>query len=145
MNNVKLKRKDAQDLVTWLTETVLDREADLEHLQEIANQRFWSLKIEPPTPGRVERLVRSALRAYETNFFQHTLEKLSLECRTQIDALLITSEPEETDNTKEKTTFKTSKFHFLNSEPGRASLNSLLTEITKLQHLRQIGLPKNLF
>ena len=137
--------KDAQNLVTWLIETVLDREADLAHLQEIACQRFWSLKIEPPTPGRVERLVRSALRTYETNFFQQTLEKLSPECRSQIDALLITSEADETDNAPEKTTFKASKFHFLNSEPGRASLNSLLTEISKLQTLRQIGLPKNLF
>ncbi len=138
--------KDAQDLVNWLIETVLDQEADLEHLKEVASQRFWSLKIEPPPSGRVERLVRSALRTYETKFFQQTLQKLSPECRTQMDALLITSEPDETDKTQqEKTTFKVSKFHFLNSEPGRASLNSLLTEITKLQSLRQIGLPKNLF
>lgn len=92
--------KDAQELISWLIENVLDKEVDLEHLQEIACQRFWSLKIEPPTPGRVERLVRSALRTYETNFFQQTLDKLSLECRTQIDALLITSEAETTDNTK---------------------------------------------
>ena len=137
--------KDAQDLVNWLIATVLDKEADLEHLKDIACQRFWSLKIEPPTSGRVERLVRSALRTYETNFFQQILQKLSPECRTQIDALLITSEQDEADNTQGKTTFKASKFHFLNSEPGRASLNSLLTEITKLQSLRQIELPKNLF
>ena len=141
----KAKVKDAQDLITWLIANVLDKEVDLEHLKEIANQRFWSLKIQPPPPNRVERLVRSALRTYETNFFQQTLDKLSPQCRTQIDALLITSEPEETDNTKEKTTFKASKFHFLNSEPGRASLNSLLTEIAKLPTLRQIRLPKNLF
>ena len=137
--------KDAQDLVNWLIENVLEREANLEHLKEIACQRLWSLKIEPPTPGRVERLVRSALCTYETKFFQQTLQQLSPECRTQIDALLITSEPDGTDNTQEKTTFKASKFHFLNSEPGRASLNSLLTEISKLQSLRQIGLPATLF
>ncbi|MDJ0575698.1 MAG: Tn3 family transposase [Xenococcaceae cyanobacterium MO_234.B1] len=141
----KAKVKDAQDLITWLIANVLDKEVDLEHLKEIANQRFWSLKIQPPPPNRVERLVRSALHTYETNFFQQTLDKLSPQCLTQIDALLITSEGDETDNTKEKTTFKASKFHFLNSEPGRVSLNSLLTEIAKLQTLRQIGLPKNLF
>ena len=139
----KATLKDAQDLVNWLIETVLEQSANIEHLKEIANQRFWSLKIQPPPPGRVERLVRSALRTYETKFFQQTLQQLSPECRTQIDALLITSEPDGTDNTQEKTTFKASKFHFLNSEPGRASLNSLLTEISKLQSLRQIGLLKN--
>ena len=137
--------KDAQELISWLIENVLNQDVNLEHLQEIANERFWDFKIQPPPPNRIERLVRSALRTYETNFFQQTLEKLSPECRTQIDALLITSEADETDNASEKTTFKASKFHFLNSEPGRASLNSLLTEVTKLQHLHQIGLPKNLF
>jgi TnpA family transposase len=121
--------KDAQELISWLIENVLDKEVDLEHLKEIANQRFWSLKIQPPPPNRVERLVRSALRTYETKFFQQTLDKLSPQCRTQINALLITSEAEATDNTKEKTTFKASKFHFLNSEP--VNLLKLKSELSK--------------
>jgi hypothetical protein len=36
-------------------------------------------------------------------------------------------------------------FHYLNSSPGRVSLNSLLSEISKLQHLRRIELPDDLF
>ncbi|MEN9567712.1 MAG: hypothetical protein RLZZ69_2908, partial [Cyanobacteriota bacterium] len=33
--------------------------------------RFRELQIEPPTRGRVERLIRSAIALYETDFAEH--------------------------------------------------------------------------
>jgi hypothetical protein len=138
--------KDAKEMVDWLIKKVLAMEPDLSHLKIIVEQEFRELKIEPPTPGRIERIIKSAVRTYETNFFEITLQKLSVDCRTQIDALLITSDTqdEEALSLTEPTT-KTSLFHYLNSDPGRVSLDSLLSEITKLQHLRKIGLPDDLF
>lgn len=142
----KASVKDAKQMVDWLINFVLAAEADLEHLKVIVEQRFLQLKIEPPTPGRVERLIKSALRTYETNFFETTLSKLPSNCRAQIDALLITNDTsEEETQTSSDPSVKVSLFHYLNSDPSRASLDSLLSEITKLQHLRQIGLPNNLF
>lgn len=73
----KAKVSDAQALVDWLSENVLPREAELEHLKEIVKERFRDLKIEPPTPGRIERLIRSALQLYEGQFFSSALQKLS--------------------------------------------------------------------
>lgn len=66
-------------------------------------------------------------------------------CRSAIDALLLASELAETANVEEDSLTKTSLFRSLNSSPGRVSLNSLLGEISKLQHLRQISLPEDLF
>ena len=142
----KASVKDAKQMVDWLINSVLASEVDLEHLKVVVEQQFLHLKIEPPTPGRIERLIKSALRTYETNFFEATLKKLSSDCCAQIDALLTTSDTgdEENQSDSEEIT-KTSLFNYLNSDPGRASLDSFLSEITKLQHLRQIGLPDDLF
>ena len=141
----KAQVKDAKALVHWLVENVVHREAELEPLKEIVIERFRDLKIEPLTLGRIERLIRSALNIYENQLFQSTLKKLSPECRTAIDVLLQTSDVAETANTSEDTPTKTSLFRYLNSSPNRATLNSLLAEISKLQQLRSLGLPDNLF
>jgi hypothetical protein len=125
----------SQTLFDWLVEQVLPHEANLEHLKKIVAERFLNLKVEPPTEGRIERLIRSAIHTYETHFFQTIHLHLSAESRTGIDILLETSDLEEENSTKP------SLFQYLNSEPGRASLDNLLSEITKLEHLipRSLG------
>jgi len=137
----KAKVSDARAVVEWLIEKVLVTETSLEHLHEIVKGQFLSLKIEPPTNGRIERLIRSALRTFETNFFESIRQKLSAETCLNIDKLLDTSATEE----EEQSTIKISLFRYLNSDPGKASLDSLFNEISKLEQLRQIGLPENLF
>lgn len=210
----KASVKDAQQMVDWLIAFALAESVDAEHLKVLVEQRFVQLKIEPPTPGRIERLIKSALRTSETRFFETTLAKLSSSCRAQIDALLVTSErsdeypeqnsvsegssrvsSEEETFTSSESTIKPSPdiessdyvvpspsdiesssdttpsrknesrheldespiynhpaiaqrpslFRQLNSEPGRATVDNLLSEITKLHHLRNIGLPDDLF
>ncbi len=137
--------KDASAMVDWLVREILHTEAELEHLKEIVYQRFQLLKIEPPTPGRIERLVRSARKTYETQFFSRTFSQLSPSCRTAIDKLLSMSETTSTTEQEGDDLPKSSLFHSLNSSPGRVSLNSLLSEVSKLQYLRQISLPEDLF
>lgn len=137
----KAKVSDARAVVEWLIEKVLVTEASLEHLHEIVKGQFLSLKIEPPTEGRIERLIRSALRTFETNFFESIRQKLSAQTCINIDKLLDTSATEE----EEQSTVKISLFRYLNSDPGKASLDSLFSEISKLEQLRQIGLPENMF
>lgn len=132
--------QDAQAMVNWLIEHLLPQELNIVHLKVEVEKRFRELKVEPPTPGRVERIIRSAIRTYETRFFASTLNKLSPQSRTQIDRLLKTSETPE-----ENSALKTSLFHSLNAEPGRVSLSSFLDEIAKLDRLRQVALPENLF
>ena len=55
---------DAEELASWLLEEVAPQEYDAVRLKEAAYARLRALKIEPPTPGRVDRLVRSSLRSY---------------------------------------------------------------------------------
>lgn len=142
----KASVKDAKQMVDWLIKSVLTESLDFSYLKVIVEQRFLQLKIEAPTPGRIERLIKSALRTYETNFFETTRSKLPANCCIQIDALLITSDTsEEETQTDSESTTKASLFHYLNSDPGRATVANFFQEIIKLQHLRQIGLPDDLF
>ncbi len=136
---------DTSALVDWLVREILPTEADVEKLIEIVYQRFQALQIDPPTPGRIERLVRSARKTYEIDFCQRTISQLSPSCPTAIDALLCTSFSTATTDSEGDSKPQASLFHYLNSDPGRVSLNSLLTEISKLQHLRRIELPDDLF
>ena len=47
---------DAEELASWLLEEVAPQEYDAVRLKEAAYARLRALKIEPPTPGRVDRL-----------------------------------------------------------------------------------------
>ncbi len=108
---------DAKAISNWLTENVLTVEAELEHLKEIVYQRFRDLKIEPLTPGRIERLIRSAKRTYETEFFAQTLSKLSPSCRTAIDTLLKTTEATSPPENEGDESSQTSLFKYLSASP----------------------------
>ncbi len=84
--------KDAEDLTAWLETQVLAYELKLESLELAARERLRHLKIEPPTPERLERIVRSAIRRFEDNFCEKSAEKLSSSVRTKLDELLETKD-----------------------------------------------------
>jgi hypothetical protein len=50
--------------------------------------RCRALQIEPPTPDRIERIVRGAVRAYEDRFLATIHGRLAPEVRDRLDALL---------------------------------------------------------
>lgn len=120
---------------------VLPLDSQIEQLKDVVKERLRSLKIEPPTPERVERLICSATHTYEENFCASIWAQLSAETISKIDALL------STDNAigDEQTQSKQSDFNNLKTDPGRTGLDSLLKEIDKLQCIRQLRLPENLF
>lgn len=138
--------EDTNQMTAWLVQQVLGQEQDAEQLVVLVQERFRSLHIEPPTTARIDRLIRSALRTYETNFFSNILQKLPSETLVQIDALLSTTDTIDsggtTNNSDARQTFT---FHNLKTDPGRVGLESVLTEVTKLQSLRQLALPSDLF
>jgi hypothetical protein len=56
---------------------------------DVVYRRFLrELKVEPPTPDRIERLIRSAIHTYEEQFFQATLQKLPPTTPAKLDALI---------------------------------------------------------
>ena len=129
-------------------EQVLGYEQDIEHLEALVIQKFRSLRIEPPTQLRINRLIRSALRTYEKNFFSSTLQKFSMETKIQIDALLGTIDSTDSISEQKTTINKTSivdvTFSDLKADPGRVGLESLLSE-SKLLCTRHLALPSKVF
>ncbi len=142
--------KDAIALSAWLETQVLAYELKLESIYIAAYNRLRSLKIEPPTPERLERIVRSAIRRFEDNFCDSTAQQLSTSVRQKLDELLETASEDndseellDTDSTSPHNT--PSPLAILKSDPGRLGMNSLISEAAKLKQLRQLELPDNLF
>lgn len=129
----------------WLIKEVLPHEQKFELLVETVYQRWRELQIEPPTSGRIERLIRSAISQYESDFCYHTLSVLSKETLAEIDILLTTEHSLNTEEKQDCLKLKTSEFAFLKTDPGPVGLESFLTEIEKLKRIRSIGLSLNLF
>jgi TnpA family transposase len=133
------RASDLKTVFNWLVRQVLPHERDVENLRLIVEGRLIQLKIEPPQRSRIERLIRSALHQSESHFFETIYQKITRQSRVELDTLLETSDLENEANSQ------FSLFYYLNSEPGRATLDSFLSEITKLEHLRKIGLSNDLF
>ncbi len=96
---------------------------------------------------RVERIIRAAVRAYEDRLYAAVHDRLSPDMRSQLDAMLQPIDPE--DGASEASVAHegraTAPLTFLRGDPGRASVNSLRGELARLDAIRQIGLPADLF
>src|SRR6266545_1834492 len=139
---------DANALTQWLSEQVLPQERDYEHLKVAVYRRCRELQIEPPTPERIDRLVRSATRTYEENFCAEILSRLSPENQTILDAFLQPAPGEESDQNKggeSSSDLQRTVWQALKADPGRASTDTMFEEIAKLERLRTLKLPSNLF
>ena len=143
------KVTDGEEMVDWLKAEIIPNEQRIEPITEFVYQRFRELQIEPPTKGRVERLVRSAMAQHEADFCQQTLNKLTTQIIEQIDILLSTEDREESEKAESieqsGRKIKMSDFALLKTDPGAVGLESFLTEIEKLKLIRQVGLPADLF
>lgn len=137
---------DAEEMVDWLKAEIIPNEQRIEPITEIVYQRFRELQIEPPTEGRVERLIKSAIASHETDFCNQTFSKLTTQTLEKIDILLTTNEIEDSESGKSPAEkLRTSDFAFLKTDPGAVGLGSFLTEIEKLKRIRAVSLPTNLF
>ena len=140
---------DSEQMRDWLVKEILPSEQKFEAIREIVSQRWRELQLEPPTTPQVERLIRSAIHQYETNFCNQTLSRLTPSIIEQIDILLTTEEKTETEESESEKLppgkLKASDFAFLKTDPGAVGLGSFLTEIEKLKLIRSVGLPPDLF
>ena len=93
----------------------------------------------------MKRLIQSALRQYELQFFQQVVAQLSVECCQKLDKLL--ENEDESQTQPEAKTDGNRALHLLDLklDPGRAGVNSILTEVNRLEKLRAISIPNCLF
>jgi hypothetical protein len=135
---------DGQALITWLCEHVLVTPRRPEHLKEVVDQRCRELHIEPPTLERIDRLIGSAVHLFDTRLGDQVLQWLSATIQPHLDALLAPAEtPEASPGSPPEP--DQALLHELRADPGRATLENLFREIAKLEQVRAVQLPADLF
>ena len=130
---------DAEKLASWLATAAAGRERDPAIARARLIGRCREERIEPPTPGRVDRIVRSGLRQADLEISARIARRLSASTTQRIEDLVAAGEHDEEDDPAE------SALALVKSVPGNVSLESMLTEIRKLRTVRAIGLPAGLF
>jgi hypothetical protein len=139
---------DSRALQQWLQNQVLVCGMSLENLKTTALKRLRSLRIESPTTERLNRIVNSAFRSFEQHFFRVTAQKLTTATQEKLDALLQTrnKNPRKwpSDHTKSPDGLP-APLVVLKADMGAATVETLQQEAFKLEQLRQLKLPMDLF
>jgi TnpA family transposase len=137
---------DGEALTEWLRDHAVSDSRDIAELTSALEQQCWALKIEPPAADRIERIVRAALRAHDERFCNEIHSRLLPATRTRLDALLspATTNPKLATSDDPDSHIPAVLMH-VRSDPGGPSVNSLQTELAKLDLVRKLGLPADLF
>ena len=139
---------DAEALGAWLRDTVVVETRDLDHLAERLEERCRALRIEPPSPDRIERILRSAVRTYEDRLHATLHARLPPAVRERLDALLRPPPGgAEADGTDEPVASAGARalLNFVRGDPGKAGVASVTRELERLEVIRSVGLPSSLF
>jgi TnpA family transposase len=136
---------DGETLVTWLCAQILPTTRRPEHVKEAVMQRCRALRIEPPTPERLDRLIRSAVHREDTRVGTAILHRLSVTTQGQLEVLLGPAESPASDPDAPTATLAHTRLQELRADPGRATLDNLFQEIAKLERIRALQLPPTLF
>ena len=139
---------DAEALGAWLRDDAVARTRDPGELAAEVEARCRALRIEPPTPDRVARIIRGAVRAYEDRRYAMIHSRLLPDVRIRLDALLEPVGLKGAENIEDETVLEgrtDAPLIHLRVGPGRASVASLRDELARLGAIRQLGLPADLF
>src|SRR5215510_6508285 len=129
----------------WLRKEVVPWDHDARHLQDAVHAWYRSRLFEPPTGGRIERLVRSAVRTHETEICGGIAAQLLPSTRKAMDALIDSSIASDDQDADEGADWRSTPFSVLKTDPGRVSLKSVLRELEKLRQIETLELPAHLF
>ncbi len=130
---------DADDLAGWLASGYAQEERRYELVRDALLAELRSRSIEPPAPDRVERIVRSGLRQAEKTLVSRISGRLPGEVRARLLALV---SADEGDGDSEA---DLGLLALIKAATGNVSLASMLTEVSRLEAVRAIGLPDGLF
>ena len=136
----RMTKEDKEIVKQWLVDEVLPHAPHFEALKDQLNRHLQHLQFERPSAKELTRLIYSANRTHEQLFCHSIASRIPAQASHKLDALLSTE-----TTLEDETQFRQSVFNRLKSDPGRLGLKSLLREIGKLENIRQIDLPDNLF
>ncbi|MBV8317524.1 MAG: DUF4158 domain-containing protein, partial [Planctomycetaceae bacterium] len=137
---------DAEALGDWLRDQAAVVGAVPDHLVARLEARCRELAIEPPSVDRVERLVRAAIRAHEERLYARIRDRLTPEARARLEALLQPASDAESDSDGDGQPGAAPALLLrLRGDPGRPSLAGVQAELARLELVRRVGLPADLF
>jgi TnpA family transposase len=131
--------EDANELSEWLFRNIPCY--DREKVKLSALKRLRDIKLVPPTNDRMDRIISSTIKKYENNLFYSIQNSLPNETLLLIDELINNLSLMD-DSNELKTTIT---FNELRSDPGRIGLESIFNEVKKLQMIKRLNIPDNLF
>jgi Domain of unknown function (DUF4158) len=137
---------DAALLEDWLRYQVAAVGAVPDQLVALLQSRCRELSLEPPAADRVDRIVRAAIRAYDERFYTGILGRLDLLTRERLEALLRLAGNESEERAPDQATgMMPALLLWLRGDPGKPSLASVQDALARLELIRSIGLPADLF
>jgi TnpA family transposase len=134
---------DADKLTSWLASDIARAERNPDRVREELARWCREERIELPAAGRITRIVRSALHNAEETWVGVIAGRCGPQVTARLLALIETGagpaggEGEDED--------QDSVLALIKSVPGNVSLESMLSEISKLAAIRAAGLPPGLF
>jgi Domain of unknown function (DUF4158) len=131
--------EDAGKLTGWLAASVCQAERRPDRVREELLAQCRAGQIEPPSAGRCDRIIRSALHQAEQALTARVTARLGPDASARLAALAAAADDDEGDGAEP------SALALIRSVPGNVSLESMLTEIGKLDAARAAGLPDGLF
>ncbi|MGW2586639.1 Tn3 family transposase [Streptomyces virginiae] len=137
--------QDQENLAEWLSAELCGVEMSWDRLAEAVVARCRNDHIEPPAPAKVRRLVAKATRDFGAKFCRRTVDRLSHATRSRLEDLLDPGEGEEETREASSVGGGRSFFTELKADPGAPGLESLFAEVDKLQRVRRLEMPADLF
>lgn len=132
----KASAQDTKDLINWLVDDLLHQEHRPDRLQLVVLEYYRNHCIEPPAIEQTRRLIQSALFEHDSRFCERIGGSFGAPLMEQLNALIQIEPSDESEWTP---------WQSLKSDPGKAGLDSIKEAVGRLQTVREIGLPENLF
>lgn len=131
---------DEDALAVWMASEVCPVELTDDRQRQALLARCRAQGIEPPGPSRVERVLGAARAAFEQRFTALVVARLPAGAVDRLEELVAVSE--DSDAARGGGADFLAE---LKEDPGKLSLDTLLKEISKLERVRAVGLPADLF
>jgi len=132
---------DQEKLAVWLASELCGVEFARERLVEAVVARCRAERMELPALGQIDRLVASAVRSFDGRFCAATAARLSTQTIGLLEELVAEPGVDDEGAVGGGRAF----FNELKQDPGAPGLESLLAEVAKLQRVRGLELPDDLF
>ncbi|MEM9092449.1 MAG: DUF4158 domain-containing protein, partial [Cyanobacteria bacterium P01_F01_bin.53] len=135
----RMRTSEFDSLRQWLIDKVVPQAINERRLKALLYEELRVRKIEPPTDGRIERLINSAHRQFERQLCDSVVEQLPAKCRQALDKL---TGPQSDSWILDADEIPLNQ---LKQEAGGVGLKSLKAELSKLKTIEELALSKDVF